>query len=98
MPSRQTEETALAAGEAQQIEPVRKSVRVRSSPEHAFRVFTHEMDSWWPKTHHIRASPMKQVIVEPQPGGAIYTLQEDGTLCPWNSVLAWEPPFRFVMA
>ena len=55
MPSRQTEETALAAGEAQQIGPVRKSVRVRSSPEHAFRVFTHEMDSWWPINYHIES-------------------------------------------
>ncbi len=52
MPSRQTEEIALAAGEAHQIESFCKSVRARSSPEHAFQV-THEMNSWWAKTHHI---------------------------------------------
>jgi hypothetical protein len=26
---------------------------VKASVEHAFRVFTEDMDSWWPRTHHI---------------------------------------------
>ena len=30
--------------------------------------------------------------------GTIYTEQEDGTNCPWGSVLTWEPPHLFVMA
>lgn len=33
-------------------EPVRKSIRVKATPERAFRIFTEEMGSWWPKTHH----------------------------------------------
>ena len=41
---------------------------------------------------------MTQVVVEGRKGGAIYTDQEDGTRCPWGTVLAWEPPHRFVMA
>jgi hypothetical protein len=82
----------------QRVEPVRKSIRVRASAERAFRVFTEEMDSWWPRTHHIGSSPMKRIVVEPKQGGAIYTDQEDGTACPWASVLVWEPPYRFVMA
>ena len=80
------------------IEPVRKSVRVRCDAARAFRVFTSEMDSWWPRTHHIGSSPMQRVVVEPRAGGAIYTDQEDGTVCPWGTVLVWEPPLRFVMA
>ena len=79
------------------IEPVRKTITVRSTPERAFRVFTEEMDSWWPRTHHIGASPMKRVVVSPEPGGEIYTEQEDGTVCPWASVKLWEPPHRFIM-
>jgi uncharacterized protein YndB with AHSA1/START domain len=82
----------------QELEPVRKSVRVRASAENAFRVFTAEMDSWWPRTHHIGSSPMKSIIIEPRVGGAIYTDQEDGTPCPWGSVLAWDPPHRLVIA
>lgn len=80
------------------LEPVRRNVRVRCSAERAFRVFTTEMDSWWPRTHHIGNSPMKEVVVEGHVGGAIYTVQEDGKSCPWGSVVAWEPPQRFVMA
>ena len=52
------------------IEPVRKSITVRATPERAFRVFTEEMDSWWPRTHHIGSSPMKRVVVSPEPGVA----------------------------
>jgi uncharacterized protein YndB with AHSA1/START domain len=89
-----------AGGMAQEpvLEPVRKSIHVRANAERAFRVFAAEMDSWWPRTHHIGSSPMKRVVVEGRPGGAIYTDQEDGTQCPWGTVLAWEPPHRFVLA
>jgi uncharacterized protein YndB with AHSA1/START domain len=80
------------------IEPVRKSIRVHATPARAFQVFTQEMDSWWPRTHHIGKSPMKAIVIEPRAGGAIYTDQEDGTICPWASVLVWDPPTRFVMA
>jgi len=77
---------------------VRRSVRVKATPERAFRVFAEEMDSWWPTSHHIGSSPMKAIVVERRAGGAIYTLQEDGTKCPWATVLAWEPPHRFTFA
>lgn len=80
------------------IAPVRKSVTVRASQADAFRIFTTEMDSWWPRSHHIGKSPMKRVIVEPKTGGRCYTEQVDNTDCDWGSVLAWEPPRRFVMA
>jgi uncharacterized protein YndB with AHSA1/START domain len=80
------------------VEPVRKSIRVRASAKTAFEVFTKEMDSWWPKSHHIGSSPMKGIVVDGREGGAIYTEQKDGTACPWGTVLKWEPPHRFVMA
>ena len=86
------------AAPPQLVEPVRKSVRVKAPAARAFRVFAEQMDSWWPRTHHIGNSPMRRVVVEPRPGGAIYTEQEDGTGCPRGSVLAWEPPHRFLMA
>lgn len=78
--------------------PVLKSVTVRADPERAFRIFTREVDSWWPRTHHIGKSPMKRVEIEPRDGGRCYTEQEDGTECDWGTVLVWDPPRRFVMA
>jgi uncharacterized protein YndB with AHSA1/START domain len=92
------ESTATGFAQQQSLEPVRKSIRVRATADRAFRVFTEEIDSWWPRTHHIGNSPMTRVVVEGWPGGAIYSDQEDGTACPWATVLAWEPPHRFVMA
>jgi uncharacterized protein YndB with AHSA1/START domain len=80
------------------MQSVRRSVRVKATPERAFRVFAEQMDSWWPKSHHIGSSPMTGIVVEGRAGGAIYTVQEDGTNCPWASVVAWEPPHRFVFA
>lgn len=77
---------------------VRRSVTVKATQEQAFRVFTHEFDSWWPRTHHIGKSPMKRAIIESSTGGRCYSEQEDGTDCEWGTVLVWEPPHRFVLA
>lgn len=89
--------TATAANEAAGV-PVRKAVTVGVSAEHAFRVFTEEVDTWWPRSHHIGTSPMRRVLIEPRVGGRCYTEQEDGTECDWGSVLVWEPPRRLVFA
>ena len=84
--------------DAAMVSPVQKSVTVNASVDRAFRVFTDDFDSWWPRTHHIGKSPMKQGIVEGKAGGRCYTLQEDGTECDWGRVLVWEPPHRLVLA
>jgi uncharacterized protein YndB with AHSA1/START domain len=78
--------------------PVRKSIIVNASVHDAFDVFTAEIDSWWPRTHHIGKSPMVRAIVEPRAGGRCYTEQADGSECDWGRVLAWEPPSRLVLA
>ena len=77
---------------------IRKSITVRAGAERAFRVFTEGIDTWWPRTHHIGASPMKRSVLEGRVGGRCYSEQEDGTECDWGKVLEWEPPRRFVMA
>lgn len=78
--------------------PVRKSVLVRAAPERAFEVFTAGMSRWWLKTHHIGASPLKDAVIEPRPGGRWYERGEDGAECDWGRVLVWEPPRRVVLA
>jgi hypothetical protein len=89
---------AGAGQDEAKVQPVHRSIRVKATPERAFRVFAEQMDSWWPKSHHIGSSPMKEIVVEPRAGGAIYSVQEDGTNCPFASVIASEPPHRFVFA
>ena len=78
--------------------PVRRSVTVKTGIDRAFRVFTEEFDSWWPRSHHIGKSPMTKAIIEPFVGGRCYSEQADGTECPWGRVTVWEPPRRLAYA
>jgi uncharacterized protein YndB with AHSA1/START domain len=78
--------------------PVRKTITVKASPERAFRVFTEEFDSWWPRSHHIGKAPMKKAIMQGRVGGRCYTEQTDGTECDWGTVLVWDPPRKLVLA
>ena len=78
--------------------PVRKTIMVHTPVRDAFEVFTEEVDSWWPRTHHIGKTPMLSVTIEPRMGGTCYTRHEDGSVAIWGHVLAWEPPTRLVLA
>ncbi len=78
--------------------PVRRSVTVRTSPQHAFEVFTAGIGTWWPASHHIGASPMKVSIIDPGVGGRWYSICEDDSQCDIGKVLVWAPPGRLVLA
>ena len=84
--------------ESGHVTPVSKTLSVKAPVERAFDVFTCGFDSWWPRGHHIGASPMKRAVIEGKVGGRCYSEQVDGTDCPWGSVLVWEPPTRVVIA
>lgn len=78
--------------------PVRKTIVVNASAHDAFEVFTDDIDSWWPRTHHIGKSPMRRVIVEGRAGGRCYTQHEDGSEADWGRVLEWAPPHKLLLA
>ncbi|WP_293898789.1 SRPBCC family protein [Phenylobacterium sp.] len=77
---------------------VKKSLQVRASRETAFRVFTDGIDRWWPKTHTVGETPLKQALIEPREGGRWYGVSEAGVEDLWGEVLAWEPPERVVLS
>lgn len=78
---------------------VRKSVLVQAPPQKAFDVFTAGMGKWWLKSHSInRGSPIAEVVMEPVVGGRWFERGEDGSECPWGTVLVWEPPTRVVLS
>ena len=79
------------------IAPVRKSVVVECGPALAFELFTAGIDRWWPKTHSLSTSPLRQSVIEPHVGGRWYTRHEDGGECVVGHVLAWEPGRRFIV-
>ena len=74
------------------------SIVVDSPIERAFAVFTEDMESWWPKDHHILQAPLARMVFEPRVGGEIYDVGTDGSECHWARVLAYEPPRRVVFS
>jgi uncharacterized protein YndB with AHSA1/START domain len=78
--------------------PVRKTVRVNASPEHAFDVFSRGITRWWPASHTPLKSPLKETIIEPFVKGRWYQVGEDGSQCDSGHVLVWEPPKRLILA
>ncbi len=77
---------------SEEVTTFRTSVVVLAAIDHAFSVFTADMGSWWPRTHHIGKPPMATAVVEPRAGGRWYELGDDGSACEWGMVVAWEPP------
>ena len=77
--------------------PVRKSIFVNASQDHAFDVFTSGIGRWWPKTHKIGQTDLDRPVIEPKEGGRWYELDVDGTECEIGKVTAWEPPARLVL-
>ncbi len=80
------------------IAPVSKSVTVNASPARAFQVFTDDIDTWWPRSHHIGQSPMTKTVLTPRAGGSVYSEQEDGATAEWGKILKWEPSRAFTLA
>jgi Activator of Hsp90 ATPase homolog 1-like protein len=80
------------------IAPVRKQLVVKVCQSRAFAVFTTQMSQWWPATHSILKSPLKECILEPRVGGRWYAVGEDGSSCQTGYVIAWQPPQALVLA
>jgi len=75
-----------------------KSISVNASTERAFAIFTAQVDSWWPRGHHIGKAPLEKLVIETRAGGRCYGRSVDGTESDWGRVLIWEPPKRLVLA
>jgi uncharacterized protein YndB with AHSA1/START domain len=78
--------------------PVRKSIFVAASPEHAFDTFANGIGRWWPKSHKISKADLDHPVIEPHSGGRWYEIAVDGTECEVGKVLEWEPPQRLLLA
>ena len=73
------------------VSNIKKEFIVEASQETAFNVFTQKMDLWWPKTHHVGACPMTELVLEPGVNGRWYTKHEDGSEVEIGHVLTWNP-------
>ena len=81
------------------VEAVRKTVTVDCAVEEAFTVFTADIGSWWPTdTHALHAGGVREIVFQPEVGGEVYEVSNDGEQGHWATVLAFEPPNRLVLA
>lgn len=83
------------------IPPVEKSIQVALPLEEAFNLFTTGLSSWWPLAIHAVRQDDDDVVsckIEEHEGGRVYEIHKDGSEATWGTVLAWEPPQRFMMS
>lgn len=75
--------------------PVIKTIDVPCDQRTAFRIFTEDMNRWWPKDRNsvsaMAGETAREVRLEPRIGGALTEIGHDGTRHSWGSVLAWDP-------
>lgn len=75
------------------IDSVVKDVWIPATPQAAFRRFTEELDSWWPRaTHSVCGERGAGVRFEAGVGGRIVETDVDGLEHVWGTVVDWEPP------
>ena len=74
---------------------IRKTVVVSCDVHTAFRTWTEQINSWWPKGHSRSGDPDTTIFLERQVGGRIYERTPEGTEYDWGKVVAWDPPRHF---
>ena len=75
------------------IDPVVKSITVDRDIEETFRLFTAEINEWWPlETHSVSEDAMASVRLEGHTGGRIVETGVNGEEFEWGVVQTWEPP------
>jgi uncharacterized protein YndB with AHSA1/START domain len=81
------------------IAPVVKTVIVNLPLGAAFRLFTAEINRWWPlESHSVFGDDAAACSMDCKTGGRIIETHKDGRETEWGAVLAWEPPSRLVFS
>ncbi len=70
------------------------SFEVTCSPDHAFRVWTSGIGTWWPPDHTVTGGSDLKIIMQGGVGGRIYEQTSDGVEHDWGEVTLWNPPGR----
>jgi hypothetical protein len=73
-------------------EMLRREIALRCSPEHAFAVFTEQVDLWWPRGH--RKSHQSTLRFEPGSDGRLIERAPDGSEWTMAAVTSFDPPGR----
>lgn len=83
--------------DVKEIEPVRRTVEVGCPAAEAFRLFTDDIDTWWPlASHSIGEGKAVSCVFERGAGGRIFETHRDESVHLWGTVTIWDPPRRLV--
>jgi uncharacterized protein YndB with AHSA1/START domain len=77
---------------------VRRVIVVEAPIAHAFSTFVERFGDFKPPEHNLLGSPIARTTFDPEVGGHIYDVGEDGSECRWARVLAYDPPDRVVFS
>lgn len=69
-----------------------KSIIIERRVEDAFRLWTEQINDWWPRSHSISKDPQTRIILEGKVGGRFFERTAQGIEHDWGSVIAWQPP------
>jgi len=86
-----------------ELAPLVKTIEVRRTAEDAFRLFTQEINAWWPMATHSRAITAAgertvRIDFELRVGGRIWETLSTGEEREWGEVLALESGRRVVFS
>lgn len=93
----------MTGAEARSGDQARVSVAVAVPPQHAFEIFTSEIDRWWRRGRKFRHAGGRSGLIhlEPQVGGRLFE-SFDGAggqhVIEVGRVRVWEPPQRLVFS
>lgn len=83
---------------SEQATSVTASIVVDVPVEHAFRIYTEQIHTWWNSDHVLLDAPLEAVVLEPGTGGRILARGTDGSECAWSRILDWDPPHRLLFS
>ena len=78
------------------IEPFRLAFDLRAPQDHAFDVYTRDIDRWWPASHTQTGRSDLRIVMEGRAGGRIFEQTPEGDEFDRGRVQVWEPPGRIV--
>lgn len=71
---------------------IHKIIVVRCELAAAFRTWTEQIGTWWPKGHSRSGDPNTLVMLEGYLAGRLYERTPDGAEHVWGKVIRWDPP------
>lgn len=69
-----------------------KTITIGRSVAFTFRIWTEQVQTWWPAGHSLSGDPQTQVFIEGGVGGRLYERTSDSTEYDWGEIIVWDPP------